>query len=149
LVSPQCSLLGRLSITAAGFKCRKHPSAFAAMTMIAAEDHCRSKPYTNSRLLSFHFGDEVLTFPCARAFSFSAAAHLERSDASLSVRSHPLPLTKNEAETIQTFLTVLAALFVLIPFCYLAATFAVFVVRETAVKAKHLQVSPGLRHSTL
>ncbi|GBG84246.1 hypothetical protein CBR_g38217 [Chara braunii] len=66
------------------------------------------------------------------------------SKASLKVRSHPLPLTKNEALQIQTFLTVLAALFVLIPFCYLAASFAVFVVKERTVKAKHLQLVSGV-----
>lgn len=65
---------------------------------------------------------------------------LQRPAAYLKAYSQPLPLTKDEALEIQTALTVLAALFVLIPFCYLAATFAVFVVRERSVKAKLLQV---------
>lgn len=54
--------------------------------------------------------------------------------------NHPLPLTKTEFLELETVLSVLAALFVLIPFCYLGAAFAVFVVRERVVKAKLLQV---------
>eukprot|EP00898_Chlorokybus_atmophyticus_P008904 jgi/Chlat1/9014/Chrsp94S08294 len=63
--------------------------------------------------------------------------------AMLTVRSHPMPLTPREALTIQTYLTVLAGLFVLVPFCYLAATFAVFIVRERTTKALHLQLVSG------
>ncbi|KAL3693440.1 hypothetical protein R1sor_007091 [Riccia sorocarpa] len=63
--------------------------------------------------------------------------------ATMKLSNAPLPLTKNEALRIQTMLTVLAALFVLIPFCYLAASFSVFVVRERVVKAKLLQMLSG------
>ena len=68
-------------------------------------------------------------------------SNLNDSSATLRIASHPLPLTKSEALELQTVLTVLAALFVLIPFCYLGASYAVFVVRERMVKAKLLQVS--------
>ncbi|KAL2633831.1 hypothetical protein R1flu_005310 [Riccia fluitans] len=68
---------------------------------------------------------------------------LNLPNATMKLWSAPLPLTKNEALRIQTMLTVLAALFVLIPFCYLAASFSVFVVRERVVKAKLLQMLSG------
>ena len=67
-------------------------------------------------------------------------ANLGDETAKLKISNHPLPLTKTEFMELQTVLSVLAALFVLIPFCYLGATFAVFVVRERMVKAKLLQV---------
>jgi len=54
----------------------------------------------------------------------------------LSVASHPLPLTVEETTTLATFLRILAAFFVLIPYSYLPATYAAFVVRERAVGAK-------------
>lgn len=38
----------------------------------------------------------------------------------LRIRSHPLPLTQEESLTLDTVLSVLAAIFVLIPFCYLS-----------------------------
>jgi hypothetical protein len=66
---------------------------------------------------------------------------LNNSMASMRIISHPLPITKNEALRLQTILTTLAALFVLIPLSYCAASFAVFVVQERSVKAKLLQVT--------
>jgi hypothetical protein len=45
---------------------------------------------------------------------------------------------------VQTILSLFAALFVLIPFCYIPASFGVFVVRERAIKAKHLQKVSGV-----
>ena len=54
----------------------------------------------------------------------------------LSAASHPLPLTQEETTTLATFLRILAAFFVLIPYSYLPATYAAFVVRERAVGAK-------------
>jgi hypothetical protein len=73
-------------------------------------------------------------------------AAVKNNSTSFLVSSHPLPLTKNESLRLQTVLTVLAALFILIPFCYLAASFAVFVVRERIVKAKLLQVKCFYQH---
>ena len=54
----------------------------------------------------------------------------------LSAASFPLPLTPEETTTLATFLRILAAFFVLIPYSYLPATYAAFVVRERAVGAK-------------
>ncbi|CAM6122589.1 unnamed protein product [Calypogeia fissa] len=73
----------------------------------------------------------------------SLRAALNLSTASFRVQNHPLPLTKSEASRLQTMLYLLAALFVLIPFCYLAASFSVFIVRERVVKAKLLQMLSG------
>ena len=60
------------------------------------------------------------------------------------VRNHPFPLTARENIRIQTYLTLFAALFVMVPFCYLPASFVLFVVRERAVKSKHLQLVSGV-----
>ena len=61
----------------------------------------------------------------------------------LVVASHPLPLTQEEVTTLATFLRLLASFFVLIPFSYLPATYAAFVVRERAVGAKLQQLASG------
>lgn len=52
----------------------------------------------------------------------AAAAEGEhgRRSVVLRVTNHPLPLTRQEQTAIDTFLSVLAAIFVLVPFCYLA-----------------------------
>ena len=60
------------------------------------------------------------------------------------VRNHPYPLTARENILIQTYLTLFAALFVMVPFCYLPASFVLFVVRERTVKSKHLQLVSGV-----
>jgi hypothetical protein len=44
--------------------------------------------------------------------------------------NHPLPLTNKQSLEIKVMLSVLAGLFILIPFCYIPATFIVFLVRE-------------------
>ena len=72
-----------------------------------------------------------------------ARAAAEAATASYSVFNHPLPLTPMQELTVRLILAVLSALFVLIPFCYVPAAAAVFVVKERAVKAKHLQLVSG------
>ena len=63
-------------------------------------------------------------------------------------KNHPLPLTAEESLEIQIILSLFASLFILIPLCYIPASFVVFVVRERVSKSKHLQlvssVSPYL-----
>ncbi len=72
------------------------------------------------------------------------AAQLQRvGGPALSVSSYPLPLTRAEVTTLQTFLKLLASFFFLIPFSYLPATYAAFVVRERAAGAKMMQLSSG------
>jgi ABC-type multidrug transport system ATPase subunit len=65
------------------------------------------------------------------------------SGASLKVSTHPLPLTFIQQQTFDVFLSLLASLFVLVPFCYLPAAFVLFVVKERISKSQHLQLVSG------
>ena len=58
--------------------------------------------------------------------------------------NHPLPITKDLRMRIQLFLNLFAALFVLIPFCYIPASFVNFIVKENASKAKQMQKLAGV-----
>ena len=58
--------------------------------------------------------------------------------------SHPLPLTTSQAIEIKTVLSILASLFILIPYCYIPGAFIVFLVRERTSKSKHLQLVSGV-----
>ena len=65
-------------------------------------------------------------------------------DAKITVHNYPLPETykqKNNAATADAFVV---ALFAMIAFCFVPASFAVFVVKEREVKAKHQQVISGV-----
>jgi hypothetical protein len=77
------------------------------------------------------------------AFAAAAPAY-DRPPTSYTVRNHPLPLTTQSILTIRAILAIFAALFVLIPFCYLPASFIIFVVKERSCKAKHLQLVSGV-----
>ena len=63
-------------------------------------------------------------------------------------KNHPLPLTARQSLENRVLLSLLASLFILVPLCYIPASFITFVVRERMSKAKHLQlvssVSPYL-----
>ena len=63
-------------------------------------------------------------------------------------KNHPLPLTASQTLENRVLLSLLASLFILVPLCYIPASFITFVVRERMSKAKHLQlvssVSPYL-----
>jgi ATP-binding cassette subfamily A (ABC1) protein 3 len=64
--------------------------------------------------------------------------------ASITTHNHPLPQTfqqKNESATVNAFVV---SLFIMIAFCFIPASFAVFVVKEKEVKAKHQQVISGI-----
>merc|ERR1719331_2766378 len=61
------------------------------------------------------------------------------------VRNHPIPLTRYEEWYIQSLLSLFASLFLLVPFCYLPASFSMFVVRERVIKHKHLLLVSGTR----
>jgi ATP-binding cassette, subfamily A (ABC1), member 3 len=64
--------------------------------------------------------------------------------ASITARNYPLPLTykqQNQAATADAFVV---ALFINIAFCFIPASFAVFIVKEREVKAKHQQVISGV-----
>jgi ABC-type multidrug transport system ATPase subunit len=62
--------------------------------------------------------------------------------------NHPLPLTTQQSIEIQTTLSVLASLFLLIPYCYIPAAFVVFLVKERVSKSKHLQLVSGVNMSS-
>jgi ATP-binding cassette, subfamily A (ABC1), member 3 len=70
-----------------------------------------------------------------------------RGNARLVSVSHPLPLTAKQNLELMVMLSVLAGLFILIPFCYIPATFIVFLVRERMSKSKHLQLVSGVNMS--
>ncbi len=64
--------------------------------------------------------------------------------ASITTRNHPLPETyriKTQAAAGDAFVV---ALFTMIAFCFIPASFAVFVVREREIKAKHQQIISGV-----
>ncbi|CAL8463070.1 g2604 [Coccomyxa elongata] len=73
----------------------------------------------------------------ARTGNASAAAPI------FTVNSHPLPLTSEESVKLDSLLTVLAALFVLVPLCYLSGAFTINPVVEEASQAHHLQLLSG------
>ncbi|CAM9094590.1 unnamed protein product, partial [Laminaria digitata] len=60
---------------------------------------------------------------------------------SITVRSSPLPRTRAEELARQTVDGFTTAIMVVISVCFLPASYAIFVVKERAVKAKHQQAS--------
>jgi len=60
------------------------------------------------------------------------------------LRNHPLPATSGQSLRTRTYLMLFAALFMLIPFCWVPASFVLFVVKERSVKSKHQQLVSGL-----
>ena len=79
----------------------------------------------------------------------SSGGGAEDDDAiSFMVYNYPLPLVLSEAATIRMYLSLLASLFLLIPFSYIPASFAIFVVKERTVKAKLVQLVSGVRPFT-
>lgn len=63
--------------------------------------------------------------------------------ATITVRNHPLPQTYSQESKAATADAFVVSLFCMIAFCFVPASFAVFVVREREVKAKHQQVISG------
>lgn len=63
-------------------------------------------------------------------------------------KNHPLPLTARQTLENKLILSLLASIFILIPLCYIPASFVSFIVKERETKAKHLQfissISPNL-----
>lgn len=67
--------------------------------------------------------EQVAAAGAARVFDWQGAEtsrNVSTLDKTLRVTNHPLPLTAKETLAIDTFLTIIAAVFVMIPFCYLA-----------------------------
>jgi len=65
----------------------------------------------------------------------------------VSTVNHPLPLTTQQTIEVKVILSVLAGMFVLIPFCYVPGAFVVVLVKETIVKSKFLQLASGAKES--
>jgi hypothetical protein len=80
----------------------------------------------------------------ANRWRFGNASEAPTSQVVYQLHNHPLPLTTTDSLRTKTYLTLFAALFILIPFCYLPASFVLFVVKERSVKSKHLQFVSGL-----
>jgi len=68
----------------------------------------------------------------------------ESNNAKITTRNHPLPKTMKESNATQTADAFTAALMVMIAFCFLPASYAIFVVKEREVKAKHQQIISGV-----
>ena len=58
--------------------------------------------------------------------------------------NHPLPRTEQANVELKAQLSVFAALFILVPFCYAPAAFIIFIVKERSCKSKHLQLVSGV-----
>jgi len=76
--------------------------------------------------------------------SASLATLTGNPEASITTRNHPLPKTLKETNATQTADAFTAALMVMIAFCFLPASYAIFVVKEREVKAKHQQMISGV-----
>ena len=60
------------------------------------------------------------------------------------VKNHPLPLTVKQSLEIKVILALFASLFILVPLCYIPASFVAFTVKERASKSLHLQLVSGV-----
>eukprot|EP00937_MAST-01D_sp_MAST-1D-sp2_P000712 g712.t1 len=71
-----------------------------------------------------------------------------QKDAQYVTRNEPLPLSVRQQARVDLILSVVASLLLLIPFCYIPASFAVFIVKERTCKSKHLQMVSGVSASS-
>lgn len=61
--------------------------------------------------------------------------------------NHPLPLTTQQSIELKVVLSILAGMFVLIPFCYVPGAFVAVLVKEAVVKSKFMQIRSGASFS--
>lgn len=66
------------------------------------------------------------------------------TNASIAVDDAPLPFTKREGLVVSSITSFVSVLFIVIAFSFIPASFAVFVVREREVSAKHQQLISGV-----
>eukprot|EP01038_Epipyxis_sp_PR26KG_P005748 gene5748-7937_t len=66
------------------------------------------------------------------------------SSATITIRNFPLPRTVSEDSQANQLSAFVVALFCMIAFCFIPASFATFIVKEREVKAKHQQVISGV-----
>ena len=67
------------------------------------------------------------------------------SASTIRVTNFPLPLTEQQNTIYNAIITVVAAIFVLIPFTFFPANCVAFVVKEREVKSKHIQNLSGIK----
>ena len=101
--------------------------------------------YGNEPIMFLHNTSSHHAVPAAMAATHSAAMRNITGvpDAHVTASSHPLPLTREEEASLRVWMNTLAAFFLLLPFSYLAATYAAFVVKERATQAMLLQLASG------
>jgi len=80
---------------------------------------------------------------CSPVGAYTAGGYATKSPVYL-VKNHPLPVSIKQALETKIVLSVLASLFVLVPLCYIPASFVPFLVKERASKSKHLQNVSGV-----
>ena len=66
------------------------------------------------------------------------------SSARLVSINEPLPITTQQSIEVRTILSIVTALFLLIPYCYIPGAFITFLVKERVSKSKHLQLVSGV-----
>lgn len=67
---------------------------------------------------------------------------------SVDVINYPLPISSQKSIEIRTALSIMCALFLLIPLCFVPSAFIVFVVKEKTCKSKHVQLVSGVNLSS-
>ena len=89
---------------------------------------------------------------CYSKLNITSQQRAENPQVAYLAKNHPLPLTGMQSLENRITLSLLAGLFILVPLCYIPASFITFVVRERMSKSKHLQlvssVSPYLYWAT-
>ncbi len=110
------------------------PSAFSIL-------HNTTSPHSmaiyNGALVSSAFAQ------CSPVNAFDTGGHTRTRPVYL-VKNHPLPVSIKQALETKIVLSVLASLFVLVPLCYIPASFIPFLVKERVSKSKHLQNVSGV-----
>jgi ABC-type multidrug transport system ATPase subunit len=76
--------------------------------------------------------------------SISVNSIMNPEDIKYLIKNHPLPITPQQTIEIRVILSLLTAIFILVPLCYIPAAFVAFIVRERVSKSKHLQFVSGI-----
>ena len=67
-----------------------------------------------------------------------------KKDANITITNHPFPFTNAQHGTIRSIQSFITVLFIVIAFAFIPASFAVFIVKEREVNAKHQQLISGV-----
>uniref|UniRef100_A0A7S3DQC5 ABC transporter domain-containing protein n=1 Tax=Entomoneis paludosa TaxID=265537 RepID=A0A7S3DQC5_9STRA len=118
------------------------PSSFSESAPTGEETYTFDVQAESSILHNSSSPHAVATFNQHYA-DFVFKSCIGKTSARLVSENHPLPLTTQQSLEIKTILSVLASMFILIPYCFIPGAFIVFLVREKASKSKHLQLVSG------